>query len=174
MILAFICAGLMIFFFGIARVDAAPEQSICVNVKTQTLELIGKDGQLCKTYKISTSRFGLGSTAGSNKTPTGRFRIADKIGDGAQPGEIFVSRVPTGRYGKDGDPADYVETRILWLDGLEPENANTHDRYIYIHGTNSESQLGAPASFGCVRMANNDIIDLYDHVTVDTLVEIKP
>ncbi len=62
----------------------------------------------------------------------------------------------------------------MWLEGLEPENANTHDRYIYIHGTNSESKLGSPVSFGCVRMGNRDVIDLYNRVEVGTPVEISP
>jgi lipoprotein-anchoring transpeptidase ErfK/SrfK len=158
------------------NVGAAPmqNQKICVTVKSQTLDLLSEDGKVIKSYKISTSRFGLGSEVGSNKTPTGNFRIADKIGDGATPGEIFQSRISTGKFGKDGDPADYVQTRILWLDGIESQNANTHDRFIYIHGTNSESKLGTPASYGCVRMSNLDVIDLYDRVPVGTPVEIIP
>ena len=150
------------------------KQKICVTVKTQTLDLLSAGGQLIKSYKISTSRFGLGTEAGSNKTPLGNFRVTEKIGDGAKPGEIFQSRIPTGKYGKDGDPADYVQTRILWLDGLDSENANTHDRFIYIHGTNSESKLGTPVSFGCVRMSNLDVIDLYNRVDPGIEVEIKP
>src|SRR4029077_3775174 len=100
------------------------------------------------------------------------FRVAEKIGDGAPPGEIFISREPTGKFGQEGDPKDHVQTRILWLDGLDPENANTKERYVYIHGTNAESQLGTPASFGCVRMNNLDIIDLYDRVPGGVSVEI--
>lgn len=78
----------------------------------------------------------------------------------------------TGRFGQETDDHDHVQTRILWLAGLDPGNANTYERYIYIHGTNAESRLGTPASFGCVRMANEDVIDLYDRVTVGTAVEI--
>ena len=146
---------------------------IRIHVPSQTLDLIDGDN-LLRRYVISTSRFGLGSEPGSNCTPTGRFCVAEKVGDGAEPGTIFKSRVPTGEFGHEGDPEDHVQTRILWLDGLDPENANTHSRYIYIHGTNAESQLGVPASMGCVRMNNDDVIDLYDRVQVGTEVEIQP
>jgi lipoprotein-anchoring transpeptidase ErfK/SrfK len=146
---------------------------IRIHVPSQTLDLIDDQGEIIRCYAISTSRFGLGSEPGSNKTPTGCFRIAERIGDGAPPGEIFVSREPTGRIGQEGDEKDHVQTRILWLDCLDPDNANTFDRYIYIHGTNAESQLGTPASYGCVRMSNLDMIDLYGQVAAGTTVEIQ-
>jgi lipoprotein-anchoring transpeptidase ErfK/SrfK len=69
--------------------------------------------------------------------------------------------------------ADLVMTRILWLDGLEPGNANTHERFIYIHGTNHEEKLGEPASHGCIRMGSADLVELFELVDVDTLVAIK-
>jgi L,D-transpeptidase YbiS len=146
---------------------------IRIHVPSQTLDLIDEK-EVIRCYAISTSRFGIGSESGSYKTPAGRFRIAEKIGDGAPPGEIFVGRTPTGRIGAEDDEQDHVQTRILWLEGLEPENANTYERYIYIHGTNAESQIGTPASFGCVRLNNLDVIDLYERVIVGTPVEIEP
>lgn len=146
---------------------------IRIHVPSQTLDLL-EDGTLLRRYAISTSRFGLGSEPGSYRTPTGRFRIEEKIGDGAKPGEIFVGREPTGRCGEEGDPDDHVQTRILWLSGMEAGNGNTHARYIYIHGTNAEGELGAPASMGCVRMSNADVIDLYDQVEPGVIVEIDP
>lgn len=147
---------------------------IRVHVPSQTLDLLDEAGEIIRCYAISTSKFGIGTEPGSYKTPSGRFRIAEKIGDGAPPGEIFVSRVPTGKFGTEEDEHDHVQTRILWLDGLDEENKNTHDRYVYIHGTNAESRLGTPASFGCVRMNNLDVIDLYDRVPAGTAVEIQP
>ena len=146
---------------------------IRIHVPSQTLDLVEGDN-LLRRYVVSTSRFGLGSEPGSNRTPIGRFRVAEKIGDGAEPGAIFKSRVPTGEFGQEGDPEDHVQTRILWLDGLDPDNANSYSRYIYIHGTNAESNLGVPASMGCIRMSNHDVIDLYDQVPLDTEVEIQP
>ncbi len=145
---------------------------IRIHVPSQTLDLID-NGTLLRRYVVSTSRHGLGTEPGSCRTPTGRFRVAEKIGDGAPPGEIFISRVPTGRVGQEDDDKDHVQTRILWLEGLDADNANTFDRYIYIHGTNAESQLGTPASCGCVRMNNDDIIDLFARVETGAPVEIE-
>jgi L,D-transpeptidase YbiS len=145
---------------------------IRIHVPSQTLDLLEGD-TLKRRYVISTSRFGIGTEPGSHKTPPGRFRIAEKHGEGAPPGEIFVSRLPTGEFGQEDDPHDHVQTRILWLDGLDPENASTFERYIYIHGTNAESNLGSPASMGCIRMSNLDMIDLFDEVNVGDPVEIQ-
>ena len=108
------------------------------------------------------------------KTPTGRFRVAEKHGHDEPAGMIFRSRQATGEIGAPADEADHVQTRILWLDGLDPENANTKDRYIYIHGTNAEDRIGTPASHGCVRLSDSDIVDLFDLVPEGTEVVIDP
>ena len=107
------------------------------------------------------------------KTPTGRFRIAETIGRGAAAGTVFKNRRPVKATKKMLRDEDLVMTRILWLDGLEPRNANTHDRFIYIHGTNHEESLGEPASHGCIRMKNADLVELFEQVGTDTLVTIK-
>lgn len=146
---------------------------IYVHIPSQTLDLLDDD-KLLRRYVISSSRHGLGSEPGSNRTPIGRFRIKEKHGDGAEPGMVFVSRQPTGQIGNEDDPKDHVQTRILWLDGLETTNANTYDRYVYIHGTNAESRLGIPASEGCIRMSNTDVIDLYGLVETGIEVVIDP
>ena len=158
-------------FIAILYMQSKKIMRLGISVKSQKLELI-HEGSVVKSFVVSTSKFGTGTAMGSKKTPLGHFRIAEKIGDDAPAGEIFVSRVPTGKFGKDGDPDDHVQTRILWLEGLDADNANTHERYIYIHGTNSESKLGSPASYGCVRMGNADLIDLYKRVDVGTVVDI--
>ena len=126
-----------------------------------------------RSYPVSTSRFGIGTEEGSMKTPTGRFRVAEKIGDGLPCDAVFQSRVPL----KPDDPLpptqDLVMSRILWLDGLDEHNANTRDRFIYIHGTKHEDKIGNPASHGCVRMRNEDVVELFDlvdegaHVTIE-------
>lgn len=146
---------------------------IHVHIPSQRLTLLDDAGTPLREYTISTSQFGTGFEPGSNKTPTGRFRIESKWGEGAPAGEIFVSRQPTGRFGTEEDTADHVQTRILWLEGLDPENANTRERYIYIHGTNAESRIGTEASHGCVRMRNGEIIELFDQVDVGTEVFIQ-
>jgi lipoprotein-anchoring transpeptidase ErfK/SrfK len=152
-----------------------PEQNLVVVVSRQEV-LLHEKGLVSGRWDVSTSRFGLGSKEGSFRTPTGRFRICEKIGDGAPSGMIFKSRIPTGqlaRIGADGGDEDLVLTRILWLEGLDPENANTRDRYIYFHGTNREDLIGTPSSHGCIRLRNAEMIDLYDRVATGTRVEIR-
>lgn len=146
---------------------------IQVSVRDQSLTLRSGRKKIA-AYPVSTSRFGLGSKEGSFKTPTGKFRVAEKIGEGAASGTVFKSRRPVKATKKMLREDDLVMTRILWLDGAEPRNANTHDRYVYIHGTNHEEELGTPASHGCIRMRNADVIELFDHVEEGTPVEIRP
>ncbi|HEX4640792.1 MAG TPA: L,D-transpeptidase [Chthoniobacterales bacterium] len=144
-----------------------------ISIRDQRLTL--RDGQKkVAAYPVSTSRFGLGTKEGSFKTPAGKFCIADKIGDGAPAGTVFKSRRPVKATKKMLREDDLVMTRILWLDGLEPRNANTRDRYVYIHGTNHEDKIGTAASHGCVRMRNADVIELFERVEEGTLVEIRP
>ncbi len=148
------------------------QAKIHISVADQQLTL--KSGRKKITaYPISTSRFGLGAKEGSMKTPTGRFRIAETIGGGAAPGTVFKNRQPVKATKKMLRDEDLVMTRILWLDGLDPGNANTHDRFIYIHGTNHEESIGKPASHGCIRMRNADLVELFEQVGEDTPVTIK-
>jgi L,D-transpeptidase YbiS len=149
-----------------------PAMRIYVHVPSQTLDLLDDSGALLRRYACSTSQFGTGFEPGSNRTPTGRFRVAEKHGHDALAGMIFKGRQPTGEIGTPADGGDHVQTRILWLDGLDAENANTRDRYIYIHGTNAEHLLGTPASHGCVRLSNQDAIDLFATVPEATEVTI--
>jgi lipoprotein-anchoring transpeptidase ErfK/SrfK len=148
------------------------QTTIHVSVRTQQLTLRNGRKKL-GAYPISTSRFGLGAEEGSMKTPTGRFRVAEKIGEGMPVGTVFKSRRPIKATKKLLREEDLIMTRILWLDGLEPGNANTHDRYIYIHGTNHEESIGEPASHGCIRMRNADLVELFEQVTTGTPVVIK-
>ena len=148
------------------------EPKISISVRKQELALkLGR--KKLAAYPISTSRFGLGSKEGSLKTPTGQFRIAEKIGESMPLGTVFKSRRPVRATKKMLREDDLVMTRILWLDGVEPANANTYERFIYIHGTNHEGQIGEPASHGCIRMRNSDLVELFDRVGVDTPVMIK-
>jgi L,D-transpeptidase YbiS len=147
-------------------------KNIHISIGDQRLTLM-EDETPIRSYPVSTSRFGIGTEEGSMKTPTGRFRVAEKIGGGLPSDSVFHSRVPL----RPGDPLppteDLVMSRILWLDGLDEHNANTHDRFIYIHGTKHEDKIGNPASHGCVRMRNPDVIELFDlvdegaHVTIE-------
>lgn len=152
------------------------QRSISVSIGEQKLYF--KIGAIERIYTVSTSSRGTGCEPGSFKTPLGLFVIAEKIGGGMPDGTIFKARKPVGTWPGDlpqnvAMEDDLVLTRILWLDGLDEENKTTYGRYIYIHGTNHEDRLGIASSCGCVRMANHDIMELYDMVEVGTVVEIK-
>ncbi|HEY5954517.1 MAG TPA: L,D-transpeptidase [Terrimicrobiaceae bacterium] len=142
-----------------------------IDATRQVLEVL-RDGKISKSYPVSTSKFGLGFEPGSCQTPLGRFVVSEKIGSGAPAGAVFQSRLPTGQIAPQGGQEDLVLTRILWLAGLEEANANTRERYIYIHGTNQEALLGTPASHGCVRMSNADVVECFEDIPEGTLVEI--
>ena len=137
---------------------------IVVSIPEQRLALLD-NGALIATYPISTSKFAIGDAPGSRATPLGELEIAKKIGGGATLGTVFKDRRPTGEVLVPDVPGrDPIVTRILWLRGLESRNANAYGRYIYIHGTPEERNIGRPASFGCVRMRSRDVIQLYDIV----------
>ena len=142
-----------------------------VDVASQTLRVM-EGRKVAAEFPVSTSKFGLGFEEGSFKTPTGKFRIARKIGGRATPWTIFRARQSTGLLAKPGGKEDLVLTRILTLDGLERQNANSLARYIYIHGTNQEDLIGTPASHGCVRLRNSDMISLHRMVPAGTPVRI--
>lgn len=149
-----------------------------VSIAAQTLAVIDtKSGKALKQFPVSTSRFGLGTEPGSLRTPLGRFRIGEKIGHGHPAGTSFHSREPDPAMGPDdalaSDADDLILSRILWLEGAEEHNANTRERFIYIHGTNHEALIGQPASHGCVRMRNADVIELFDLVPVGAEVQIE-
>ena len=151
-----------------------PTRRLEVFIDDQTLKLI--DGEQCiRQFDISTAVKGMGFTMDSYRTPTGRFRVSEKIGTGEPHGTIFKARTPVGLWqpGERGGD-DLVLTRILRLDGLEPANANTFDRYIYIHGTNQEHQLGTPSSHGCIRLGNAAMIELFDLVDEGTELLVLP
>ena len=147
-------------------------KNIHISIRDQRLTL--KEGEtLVRTYPVSTSRFGIGTEEDSMKTPTGRFRVAEKIGDGLPSDTVFQSRVPLKADDLLPPTEDLVMSRILWLDGLDEHNANTRDRFIYIHGTKHEDKIGNPASHGCVRMRNADVIELFDLVDEGAAVIIE-
>jgi lipoprotein-anchoring transpeptidase ErfK/SrfK len=144
---------------------------IVIDSRTQSLSLF-RGAELVFAAPVSTSRFGLGFENGSRKTPTGTFSIHQKIGGEMPAGTVFRGRKPVVTPVDWSTEPDLITSRILWLEGLDEENAHTKERYIYIHGTNQEQSVGKPASSGCVRMCNADIIRLFDLVEVGALVEI--
>ena len=147
-------------------------KSIHVSIRDQQL-ILKENEEPIRTYPVSTSRFGIGTEEGSFKTPTGRFRVAEKIGSDMPKGTVFVGRVPLRPNEALPLTLDLVTSRILWLDGLDEQNANTRDRYVYIHGTKHEDKIGMTASHGCVRMRNEDVIELFEMVDEGTPVVIE-
>ena len=148
------------------------QHHVIISVKDQKLALLDRE-TLVAIYPVSTSKYGLGDWRGSFRTPLGELEIAQKFGDGMPPGTVFKDRRRTGEIVlPDAVGRDPIVTRILWLRGREPQNANAFGRDIYIHGTPEERNLGLPVSYGCVRMSSNDVIKLYEMVGLGAQVTI--
>jgi hypothetical protein len=152
---------------------------LAVNIARQTTALFRQKGgryQRLKTFRCSTSKFGIGETAGSNRTPRGLHRVARKIGGGWPMGAVFKERRFIGFTWR-GHPLAPITHRILLLEGLEPGfnrggNVDSFRRFIYIHGTGNETTLGRPDSHGCIHLAASDLIPLYEKLPEGTLVWI--
>jgi len=157
------------------------ERWIRVELRAQRLSLL-EDGQVLRSFAVSTAVRGPGEREGSEATPRGLHEVRAKIGAGEPAGAVFVGRRATGeictREMVEAQPGrDWILSRILWLRGLEVGrnrggDVDTMRRYIYIHGTPDEASLGTPASHGCIRMRNADVIELFDCVEPGTRVEI--
>lgn len=147
---------------------------LIISVKDQKLMVV-ENGQRVAIYPVSTSKFGLGDNWGRMTTPTGFLQVVQKIGDNAPIGAAFHNRRPTGEIVAPNTPGrDIITTRIMWLRGLQPENAHAYSRCIYIHGTAEEKTIGRPSSYGCIRMKASDVAALYSQVPVGAVVEIVP
>ena len=146
---------------------------IQVSTKDQTLAILDDSNHVLKRYPISTSRVGIGFEPGSHKTPLGNFIIDEKIGGDQPIYTIFSSRKPVGIWNQQDIDLGLITSRILWLSGVDDENKNTKERFVYIHGTSEEHMLGKPRSRGCVNMKNTDIVELYDMVSIGTPVVIR-
>ena len=161
---------------------------LVVNITEQTVSLLEnpsallrlcvEDYKFIKQLPCSTSRFGIGQTEGSNCTPLGLHRVAEKIGDGETAGTVFKSRKVIGHTSQPEFADAKITTRILWLEGLEPGfnrggNVDSHARYIYIHGTADQASIGKPSSCGCIHLADADLISLFDLLPGATLVWIQ-
>lgn len=154
---------------------------VVVDISKQELCCYDSNGDRLKSYPVSTSRYGMGQLQGSHQTPYGFHRIAEKIGAGEPCGRVFRARQPSDEICLPDafkSDEDVITTRILWLQGLEPGfnregEVDSYDRYIYIHGTSDEAHIGQPASIGCIRMKNPDVLDLFDQLEVDDLVIIE-
>ena len=156
---------------------------IRIKLSKQKLYLQDENLEIIKEYSISSSAFGAGNQYGSYKTPLGEHIIAEKIGEDAPLMEVFIGRQPQGVLSelmqKAVDlPEDIITSRIIWLEGREAGinqggDVDSYQRYIYIHGTSEEDKIGSPASHGCIRMNNADVIELFDLVDTGCPVYIE-
>lgn len=156
--------------------------AIKIHVGKQLLTLCN-DEQTLQEYSVSTAAKGAGELKDSEKTPRGWHKIYAKIGQDSPPNTVFVARNPTGeiyspKLAQQYPTRDWILTRILWLHGLEEGknlsgDVDTLQRYIYIHGSPDSAKMGIPASRGCIRMHNQDMIDLFDSVEIGTKVLIE-
>ena len=160
---------------------ASTQFILIVSIAEQTVSLF-EQNKFVKKFPCSTSRFGIGQTEGSNRTPLGLHRIAEKIGAGEPAGTVFKARQVIGHTSQPEFADAKITTRILWLEGLEPGlnkgfnddvNVDSHARYIYIHGTADQKSIGQPASHGCIHLADADLIPLFDLLPSGTLVWIS-
>jgi lipoprotein-anchoring transpeptidase ErfK/SrfK len=161
--------------------NQAFEEILFVCIKEQKLYHI-KDDKIVKEYVISSSAYGIGSEAGSNKTPLGLHKVKQKYGEktpinGRLVGRVFYGEIATIYTDNSTSKTDDITSRIFWIEGLEKgknkgKGIDSYKRYIYIHGTSEEGRLGSPASHGCIRMKNKEVIDLYSLIEVGTLVLI--
>ena len=163
-------------YFQHEKSAAMTKRRLVVDSQKQ-IALLQEDGQVIRRYVISTSAEGLGSEPESFRTPPGRLTVTEKIGAGLAEGAILRGRKATGETWSPSNALpfaneDLVLTRIFWLSGVEPHNSNTRERYIYMHGTNHENRLGEPASRGCIRFSNRDIVELFDLMEVGEEVEV--
>ena len=151
-----------VLFFVTSCATRDTAHRVLISVPEQKMAVLEK-GVPIATYPVSTSKFGLGDYRGSWGTPLGKLEVASKIGDAAPLGAVFKDRRFTGEViAVDAPGRDPIVTRILWLRGRESQNQNAYRRFIYIHGTPEERNIGLPVSYGCVRMRSSDIIQLYD------------
>jgi len=158
--------------YAIAPLDTSSQ--LVISVRDQKLMLL-RNGEKVAIYPISTSMFGLGDAWGRMTTPLGWLAVEKKIGDNVPVGAVFHNRRLTGEVLQPNAPGrDPITTRIIWLRGLEAQNAHAFQRCIYIHGTPEENKIGRPASYGCIRMKSKDVAELYAQVPVGAMVQIIP
>jgi hypothetical protein len=160
---------------------------LVVNIADQTVSLLENPTastrpdfaayHFLKVFACSTSRFGIGQVKDSQCTPLGLHRVAEKFGAGEPAGTVFKARKIVGHTSQPEFAAAKITTRILWLEGLEPGfnrggDVDSHERYIYIHGTADQTSIGRPATHGCIHLADADLVPVFDLLPSGTLVWI--
>ena len=168
-------AAMFAAFCTIASDASTLSTEVIVSVPDQVIAIVDH-GHLIARYPIATSKFGIGDSAGSYRTPLGTLFVSGKFGDKLPPGAVIKNRVPTGEVvGVNAPGRDAIVARVIWLRGMEAQNRGARDLCIYIHGTPEERRIGKPVSFGCIRMRSKDVIALYDlvHIGMHVIVTQK-
>jgi lipoprotein-anchoring transpeptidase ErfK/SrfK len=167
-----LACGWFVLFAARSTSGYSLTSDIIVSVPDQSLAVIDH-GRVMARYPVSTSKFGVGDSNGSYRTPLGTLFVSGKFGDKLAAGSVIKNRVPTGEVvTADAPGRDAIVTRVIWLRGLETQNSRARDRCIYIHGTAEERRIGRPVSFGCIRMRSKDVIALYDRIHIGMHVNI--
>ena len=155
--------------------------SIDIEISSQRL-FLKENGQIIRSFPVSSSAFGEGQIENSLKTPYGKHKIKTKIGTNVDKNDFFISRQHISQsatiiHEVVDSKDDFITSRIMWLEGEEEGfnkggSVDSFKRYIYIHGTHEEGLIGQKASHGCIRMFNQDVIELFELVSEDTAVNI--
>jgi len=171
----------LLFFLSISSFSISAKYSIGISISEQRLYLYEED-KLIRSYPVSSSEYGEGQVENSLKTPLGKHKIKIKIGTNVDKYHFFVSREHIPQKvniisEKINSEDDFITSRIMWLEGLDEgfnkgTNIDSFKRYIYIHGTHEEGLIGEKASHGCIRMLNHDVLELYELIPEETIVNI--
>ena len=160
------------------RERAGTGRAVWVSVGEQTLRVI-EDGKAVWQAACSTAEKGVGSKKDSYQTPVGWHSVAEKVGECEPWGRVFREKRASRKVWQPGGSTkkDLVLTRVLALTGEEPGVNNGGDvdsyaRCIYIHGTNDEARIGTPVSHGCVRLRNDDVVQVFELIPQGALVLI--
>jgi lipoprotein-anchoring transpeptidase ErfK/SrfK len=136
--------------------------SIVVNVPQRRLYLVEANGKAVR-YAV-----GVGRTEGTNFRGSAVIGRKEKWPHWTPTAHMMAAMPRYRRYagGMDGGPDNPLGARALYLyrDG--------HDTFFRLHGTTEPESIGHAVSSGCIRLFNQDIIDLYNRVPVGTHVTV--
>lgn len=141
---------------------AEPPGTIVVDPHNRFLYLVEKDGKAVR-YGVGVGRAGLEFTGSAN------IQLKREWPHWT-PTAAMIAREPK-RYAKwaggmDGGEGNPLGARALYL---FKDGRDTHYR---IHGTTEPGSIGKAVSSGCIRMMNQDIVDLYGRVPLHTRVVV--
>ncbi|MCW6509458.1 L,D-transpeptidase [Hyphomicrobiales bacterium BP6-180914] len=150
---AFLTTVLPAGAYELAALPGYPPGTIVVSQRQRSLYLVVENGEALR-YPVAVGK--MGKQWRGVVTVDGKY-VAPAW---APPPEVKRAEPWLPDYIPGGSPSNPMGARALTLSG---------DEYA-IHGTNRPDSIGRAASFGCIRMHNRDIVDLFDRVAVGTPV----